>query len=133
LHYFRHELGRDTVSVGEFSETLQKVLARLGLSTQADVVSKSPAVETDMRMLASEAGKSFELAFFNLLREELKRQLTLTPQVVRFTGLRDCVKCLLGARRWNEPCRRLSDQIVGHLRSAFQAEKAPADCTLIIE
>jgi hypothetical protein len=132
LYYFRHELGRDTVSVGEFSETLQKVLSRLGLDAQAEVTSQAPEPETDLQSLAQAAGKGFELAFFMRLREELHRHLATAPQKVRFTGLQGSVKTLLGARRWNERCRQLSDQIVAHLRQCFLAEGVEADCTLMV-
>src|SRR5271168_4434037 len=36
LHYFKHELNRDFVSVGEFAVALEKVLRGFGLSVYAD-------------------------------------------------------------------------------------------------
>lgn len=133
LHYFRHELGRESVSVGEFSEALQRVLARLGLHTPLPSAQPVPPVETDLLALAKSAGKGFELAFFARLREALRLHLASSPPAVRFTGLRGSVKVLLGARRWNGACRQLSDQIVTHLRHCFEAERPPAACTLQVE
>jgi len=133
LHYFRHELGRESVSVGEFSEALQRVLARLGLNTPLPAPPAVPVVQTDLLVLAKMAGKGFELAFFGRLRETLRHHLSSSPPVVKFTGLRGSVKVLLGARRWNENCRQLSDQIVKHLRQCFEAERPNAACTLQVE
>jgi hypothetical protein len=136
LHYFRHELGRDTVSVGEFSEALQKVLGRLGLNAPQNAP-VAPAVEAqpgiDLQELANSAGEGFELAFFSRLREALRENLSASPPVVRFTGLKGSVKTLLGARKWNEPCRQLSDQIVAHLRQCLHAEGKGSGCTLLVE
>jgi len=137
LHYFRHELGRESVSVGEFSEALQKVLGRLGLSAPAlpldPAVTEVRELEIDLQELAISAGKGFELAFFRRLRETLKANLTTSPLVLRFVGLKGSVKILLGARKWNEPCRQLSDQIVAHLRQCLHAEGKSAECTLLVE
>ena len=133
LHYFRHELGRETVSVGEFSEALQKVLIRLGFTSPSEVLAPNGPAQTDMRQLAAEAGPGFELAFFNRLREELRRHLAASPATVKFTGLKGSVKILLGARRWNASCRRLSDQIVAHLRLCWNAEGAAMGAALVVQ
>ena len=133
LHYFRHELGRETVSVGEFSEALQRVLARLGLNPPFPPADPVRPVETDLLALANSVGEGFELAYFNRLREVLRYHLSSSPPVVKFTGLRSSVKVLLGLRRWNAKCRLLNDQIVNHLRHCLQAERPNAACTLMIE
>ena len=36
FHYFKKELSRETVTVGEFAGALEKVLRNLGLTLQAD-------------------------------------------------------------------------------------------------
>jgi hypothetical protein len=137
LHYFKEELGRDFVTVGEFSEALARVLRGFGLNVVADEEAAAPsagsAVPTfDLRRLAGESGASFELAFFQRLREELHRQIAASPRVVRLTGLRGCVKQLLAARRWCPRCRRLSDQIVSYLRQCLREDPAAA-CALVVE
>ena len=54
-----------------------------------------------LRALARESGDARELVFFPRLRRELRTQLQNSPRVVRFRGLRGCVKQLAGARRWS--------------------------------
>jgi hypothetical protein len=131
FHYFKVELERETVSVGEFSLALEKVLGHLGYTLHA-----SPPAgisDTDLARLVREAGDSLELFFFPRLRRELRSQLRQSPRLVRFRGLRGCVKQIAGARRWSSRCERLEDQIISYLRECLTAETAQPDCALVVE
>ncbi len=135
VHYFENELGRTTVSLGEFSRVLKQALRALGLevvSLEAVNVS-SAVVESDLGRLAGEAGEGFELVFFGSLRGELRRALDQSPQVLRFRGLRDCVKRLAGAKRWSGRCQDLNDQIVEYLRNCQGAEPNGSSCALVVD
>ncbi len=135
FHYFKHELGRETISVAEFSGALEKVLRGLGFKVYSEDAT-APAGETvegDLRLLACESGEGCELVFFPRLRDALRTQLRHSPQRIRFHGLRGCVKQLAGARRWSPRCQTLHDQIVGFLRECLSAEPRKADCTLVVE
>jgi hypothetical protein len=134
LHYFKHDQGKIEVSLGEFSEALERVLRGCGLSLKTSpAVPPAPgAGETDLSRLACESGKGYELVFFGRLRAEVRRLLAESPRLVRFTGLRSCVKQLAGTRRWSPRCERLSDQIVTHLRGCFDAERRQSSCALLV-
>jgi hypothetical protein len=134
LHYFKHELRQDFVSVGEFAIALEKALRAFGLSVYAD---SEPAVEkcvlnSNLQELAGAAGEGFELQFFPHLREELRIKLGQSPRVLRFHGLRGCVKQLTGTERWTRRCQNLNDQIVDYLRSCWQTERASQSCSLVV-
>ena len=60
-------------------------------------------------------------------------QLRQSPRVVRFRGLRGCVKHLAGARRWSPRCENLQDQIVGYLRECLSNESRETECRLVVE
>src|SRR6266487_558860 len=92
-----------------------------------------PVREADLRRLACESGKGFELFFFPLLRDEMRRHLRLSPRVLRFRGLRGCVKQLAGARRWSRRCQTMQEQIVLYLRQCLTAEACLAAIVLIVE
>jgi hypothetical protein len=132
--YFRNELGREHVSIEEFSSALQRVLRRLGyqVSGNEDKPEITMAI-TNLPEIASSSGKGFELFFFQRLRSELRHQLEQeeTPQVLRFQGLRSCVKQLTGRQRWCPFCQRMNDQIVDYLRECFTAEHG-RDCNLVV-
>ena len=127
FHYFKTELAREAVTIGEFSLALEKVLHHLGYTIHAHEPGSRAGdmSDTDLARLVRETGDSLELFFFPRLRDELRVRLRQSPRVVRFRGLRGCVKQLAGARRWSRRCEQLQDQIVDYLRGCLTAETAP--------
>ncbi len=145
LHYFKSEKGQGVVSVAEFSEALERVLRGLGLevhsaSVSGDVetgsapqpVQPAPVIEADLSRFAGEAGEGFELFFFPRLRDEVRQRLAAEPAVLRFVGLRNCVKQLTGAKRWSSQCQSLNDQIVDYLRTCLTTEKLADGSALVV-
>jgi hypothetical protein len=135
FHYFRHDLGRQTVTVGEFTQALEKVLRGFALPARPAVESNAvPGVaESDLQQLARESGPGCELFFFPRLRDELRQHLRQEPRLLRFSGLRGCVKQLTGARRWSGRCQHLQDQIVQYLRECLSAEPVRVDLALVVQ
>ncbi len=135
FHYFKEELRRETVTVGEFAMALEKVLRGLGFVIRAGGIEPRPSVAgpTDLAGLARDSADSLELLFFPRLRRELRAQLRQSPRVIRFRGLRGCVKQLAGARRWSRRCENLQDQIVDYLRGCLTAEPDQNECALLVE
>lgn len=135
FHYFKKDLCRESVTVGEFAGALEKVLRQLGFTIRAGAMEsrKPDARETDLGLMARESGDGFELFFFPRLRDELRAQLRQAPRVLRFRGLRGCVKQLTGARRWSVRCEKLQDHIVEYLRQCLTAEPESTDCALLVE
>jgi hypothetical protein len=135
FHYFKHDLHQEIVSAGEFAGMLEKVLLGFAVSARAGVAAESvpPVREADLRQLASDSGKGFELMFFPLLRDEVRRHLQLAPKLLRFRGLRSCVKQLAGARRWCRRCQGLEEQIVLFLRKCLSDGARRVDVALIVE
>jgi hypothetical protein len=130
FHFFKQDQGRQTVSVGEFAEALEKVLRGFTLAAPR----AEPAVgESDLCRLARESGEGCELFFFPRLRDELRRHLQQAPRVLRFRGLRDCVKQLVGVQRWTPRCRTLEERIVEYLRECLGAEAGQKQFALVVE
>jgi hypothetical protein len=156
LHYFRHEQGKEAVSTAEFLDALERVLKGLGLDIQASTVplpasassSSGPApvsagpttaplspqrvVENDLCELAGRSEGGAELFFFPLLRREIHRCLEDSPLILKFRGLRDCVKRIVGTKRWTPTCQAMNDQIVEYLRTCLDIEKAGDGCALVV-
>ncbi len=135
FHYFKNDLCRESVTVGEFAGALEKVLRNLGFTIRAGAMESrsQEIIEADLGLMARESGGSFELLFFPRLRDELRAQLRHSPRVLRFRGLRGCVKQLAGARRWSVRCEKLRDHIVDYLRQCLTAEPESTDCALVVE
>ena len=135
FHYFKHELCRQSVGVGEFAGALEKVLRGFAAAAQgsAGTPPRQRVLESDLHLLAREAGAGCELVFFARLRAELQRHLRQPPQVLRLRGLRGCVKQLTGARRWSLRCKDLEGEIVAYLRQCLGAEPALKEFALVVE
>ena len=134
FHYFRDELGRESVSVAEFSMALEKILRGFNLATGAQTGEPLRRVlNSDLSQLVAESAEAGELYFFPRLRDELRAQLSHSPQLLCFEGLRECVKKLAGARRWSNRCQSLHDQIVEYLRSCMTQETRGGNCALLVK
>ena len=124
VHFFKEDLGRETVSVAEFSAALERALKVFGydvVTTSCEREDKPPGI--DLGELAR-AGDDVELGFFKNLRDEFSRQPRDAEEAITFVGLRECVKRLLRAKRWCQRCDRLSDQIVSYLRECLSLHQA---------
>ena len=135
FHYFRDELGRQTVTIAEFSLALERVLRGFNLAaSRKDSDQPVPRVVlSDLCRLVTESGKGCELFFFPRLRDELRTQLQQSPQMLCFQGIRKCVKQLVGAQRWSNRCQTVHDQIVEYLRSCITVERRGINCALIVK
>jgi hypothetical protein len=136
FHYFKHELGRDMVSVGEFAGALEKVLRGFVEKSPKGKPNPRPSIsEFDLSQIATESGEGCELFFYPRLRSELHARLAESPRLVRFRGLRGCVKQLTGAQRWSQRCQRLHDSIVDFLRNCLNAEtvQEQKNCALLVD
>src|SRR5215469_16104613 len=134
FHYYRDELGRDSVSVAEFSLSLEKVLRGFKLTPRPAGESSSPRVlQSDLCRLAPGTEPGCELIFFPRLRDELQTLLRQSPNLLCFQGLRPCVKQLAGAQRWSRRCQDLHDQIVEFLRSCVSLENSGINCALVVK
>ena len=135
FHHFKHDLGRQTISVAEFAGALEDVLRGFGC-TVCPVGDQPASVKRkggDLKRLARDSGVGCELVFFPRLRDAVRVQLRRSPQLVRFHGLRGCVKQLTGAQRWGPRCESLSEQILEYLRQCLTAEIRDIRCDLVVE
>lgn len=133
--YYQKDLGRRSVTVKEFSDTLKKALTGIGLLTPGDKQVNIPLeqAELDLKRMVLQSGISLELSLFPLLRHEMQRILALSPQVVRFTGLRAGIKQLLGVTRWNRSCQEANVRLVDFIRNAWRTDAAHSAATLVIQ
>jgi hypothetical protein len=135
FHYFKVELRRQSVTAEEFAQAMEKVLRGFKLSAAKETRSKSErqVTESDLGQLAQEAGNGCELLFYPRLRKEFRQCVQQGRSVVRFCGLRSCVKQMTGARRWTARCRAVEEQIVGFLRECAEAETGRSEFALVVE
>lgn len=134
FYYFKVELDRESVTVGEFALALEKALHGLGLTLYADHTPAAAELrESNLDVIARDNAENLELFFFPRLRDELRSQLRHSPRVLRFRGLRGCAKQLAGAQRWGPRCEKMQEQIVDYLRECLVAEPEQNECALLVE
>ena len=135
FHYFKKELGRESVTVGEFAQALEKALQGLGISIFAEKPTHSSpggTLEANLAHLAGDGTAGMELFFFPKLRNELRAQLLHAPKLLRFYGLKGCVKQLAGARRWSHRCDQMEDRILDFMRQCIRTENQ-GECTMVVK
>lgn len=134
FHYFKTELGKQIVTVGEFAGALEKILRGFAMNPPPAIPKTNREIsEFDLRLIAGESGAGCDLFFFPRLRDELRAQLALSPRLLRFRGLRACVKQMTGAQRWSPSCQRLRDRIVEFLRSCLTTDGEKNSCALLVD
>lgn len=137
LHYFREDLGRDTVTVAEFTEVLERVLRGLGLNVKASdgaAPAEAPAgsvAAADLEVLYVQSG-GHALTFFSRLREQLRSLLETSPPALHLIGLKRSAQRLASRRRWCPATEAASDEIVRFVRACWQSGAGRAGCTLVI-
>jgi hypothetical protein len=135
FHYFKNDLGRQSVTADEFARAMEKVLRGFKFADPGGSHKGAGAriVESDLSRLARDSGGGCELLFFPNLRTELRQHLRQNPKFLRFCGLRACVKQIAGAKRWTSRCRDLEEQIVNFLRECAGADSGQPDLTFVVE
>src|SRR5215831_708808 len=133
FYYFKHELGLQTVTIGQFAQAFEKALRIFNPKDPGSMDAESRVRESDLSSLARDSAGGGELFFFPRLRDELRNQMEWKPQLLRFSGLRQCARQLAGARRWSPRCQTVRDRIVDYLRGCLTADAAKREISLIIE
>jgi len=134
LYYFQHDLGRNSITVSEFTQSLEEALKSVeGLAQMAECdAAKKVMEQLDIASLVHASNCGFELMFFNQLRQVMTEKLASKPHVVQCIRLREGIKTILGQNHWNRKCQQLSDQVVDFLRSLLKNHPAHPACALII-
>ena len=135
LFHFKVDLGRASVTVGEFTTALEVILRGFGYKIVAagdDDKTDDGTAETNLHDLAHQAGEGLEMVFFCTLRDQIHADLHGKPELLRVKGLREAVKKLTGAKKWSPRCQKLNDQIVDYLRHIVSQHQQQAKLTLMI-
>jgi hypothetical protein len=118
IFYLRNDEQRDSIEFADLVSAVGKLALSCGfpsVTIENDVV-----VSADLYRMAQSTGYGFELAFFQSIERSIGELRTRNARLVRFVGLRPCVKMLVGAKNWCKTCQRLNDEIVAFIRSHMQ-------------
>lgn len=129
--YLAGEFTENTVAVARLDVAVRSVLQVIGYPDVANhYVSLPPPVRVSLTRLARQAGCGYELAFFGLLRDELKDAVSSGAQQIELEGLAPCVKLLCSAKNWRRDCSGLRSEIVGFVRGEIRSRTNRVDLCL---
>jgi len=108
---------RQTVPAETLASLVEGVLRALGFPDIAEAYHRRrQCAEVRLDQIANDHAMLSELEFFHRLDAELRVAGDDELALVRVRGLRMCVMRLRGAQYWSANCRRLADEILGHVR-----------------
>ncbi|MFV0416110.1 MAG: hypothetical protein ACK5NG_07050 [Chthoniobacterales bacterium] len=120
--FLKYDFDGTVVSTQNIQKIVQTVLSSLGYQEIASGFTPLPApVCLSLEKIARDAGSGYELFFFNLLRQNLKKILHSGAEQVDFLDLHRCVKTLRTAKHWRRDCRHLQSEIVAFIRNEIHA------------
>ena len=135
FHYFKKELERETVTVGEFASALEKVLRRLGLTMHADGFAAAHAGDDRDRPGPVRARIRRQPGTF-FLPAPARRIADAAPPVAAHGALSRAARlrqATAGAQRWSARCEKMQEQIIEYLRECLTAEPDQKGCALVVE
>lgn len=113
---------------------IEKTLSNLGLYELAANIDRTPPpVRVSLSELARRAGSGYELAFFQLLEEQLRSAATGGADRIECYGMRNCVRRLSASKKWSPRCDQLEREIVSfvdHTREKVASTRS--ELTLMI-
>ncbi len=118
LHYLENKCSLRVLTIEELHARMRRMLERIGCEAIAKTLPLlAPPVTLSLVRAAKEAGNGYELAFFNLMHDEIENLKMHGVEELRFTGTHECVKLLRGVSRWTRPCDRLEEEILTFLKT----------------
>jgi len=112
--YLKRDFGGNCVDLVKLQEAVLEVLGSLGFQDVAGHFKlPDPPVRLSLADLVREAGDGYELAFFGLLGQRLRRVTDSHAARLEIRDLADCLR-LLGQRR--RRAQGLREEIVGFIR-----------------
>lgn len=110
--FLTHHYRGSVIGSEELFDRIEKTLSNLGLDEVADNIDKTPPpVRISLSELARRAGSGYELAFFQLLDDQLRSAASGGASRVECHGLRTCVKRLSSSKKWSRRCDVLQSEI----------------------
>jgi hypothetical protein len=120
--YLSGGFGENVLDVQRLAIAVREILEVIGYGDVGPHFRpEPPPVAISLLDLAREAGAGFELAFFDLLSQRLRHNLSKGARELRLHGLERCVKHLSTKRVWSRHCDALRVEIVSFVRDQIDA------------
>lgn len=122
LSYLKNHYSGTTIECEDLIARIRRALTDVGLGVMASHVEhRSPPLRIALHDLARQAGDSYELGFFRLLRERFRAASRHGATEILCLGVKPCVRQLAGHNRWTARCEALEGEIEQFLFSEVHA------------
>lgn len=127
IQYLETKCPLKLLPIDELFDRMRKMLVTIGCGNIAGKLQPlAPPVTVSLVRAAKEAGSGFELAFFEMLRAELRELKQAGAEEIRFTGLRESSMILRGTEKWNKQCELLLTEVESFLQAWHRPAPDPA-------
>jgi len=111
--FLKNDFSDPVVGVSRLRTAVLSVLQVIGYPDVAThFLTPEPPARIALESLATRAGAGYELAFFCLLRDEIREIRTARPSRIEITGLQASARILRNAKIWGSGCSHLRGEIV---------------------
>jgi len=117
VHYLENKCPLRMLPIEQLNHRIRHMLKRIGCEPIAEALPPmAPAITVSLEVAAKQAGETFELGFFNHLKDEIHELKISGAESIYFSEVKESVRMLKQADEWNTECETLEEEILHFLR-----------------
>ena len=121
FHYLENKCSLKLLPLPALYEKMRKMLESIGCDSIAvELKPYAPPVQVCLLRLVKDEQCVIEMSLFQLLKREVEDLSVAGADEIRFLHVHECVMHVLGAKKWDKACLRLSQDIVAYLQNCGQ-------------
>lgn len=113
VYYLENQCSLRLLQLEALYERIRHMLKRIGCETIANALQiEAPPVTISLERAAVEAGNGYELAFYQILQDEMRALKKMGAHEVFFGDIRQSIKVLKQSEEWTDACEQLEKDIM---------------------
>jgi hypothetical protein len=127
-NYLEQDFNESVVTINRLEKAVQSVLQVIGYSDVAGhYCAVPPPARISLAELARAAGHGYELAFFDLLRSQVREALEARVERLEICDAHCGIKLLRSAKNWRQDCSGLLEEVVEFVREELGSYPGAAE------
>ncbi len=119
VYYLENKCPLRLLQIEDLYTRIRHTLKRIGCEAIANAIEiECPPITISLERAAIEAGNGYELAFYQILQEEMQTLKKLGAREVFFSEMRESVLVLKQSEQWHDDCDQLESDIILWLKNA---------------
>lgn len=113
IYYLENQCSLRLLQLEDLYQRIRYMLKRIGCETVANALRiEAPPVTISLEKAAIDAGNGFELAFYQILQEEMRQLKKLGAKEVFFGHIQESILVLRQTKEWCDGCQQLENDIM---------------------